>query len=101
MSSDILSRPLDVSKYGVIYAGAQKNIGPPGVTLVIIRDDLLEKIPRDLPSMLDYRLQVEKNSLHNTPPSFSIYIVGLVLEWLIDMGGLQEITRASMQRKLG
>lgn len=98
MSSDILSRPLDVSKYGLIYAGAQKNMGPSGVTLVIIREDLLEKVPGNLATMLDYRLQAEKNSLFNTPPSFSIYLLGLVLRWLVDLGGLQKIAQMNSEK---
>ncbi len=98
MSSDILSRPLDVSKYGLIYAGAQKNAGPSGVTLVIIREDLLEKVPVNLATMLDYRLQAENNSLFNTPPSFSIYLLGLVLRWLIDLGGIQEIAKLNVEK---
>ncbi len=92
-SSDFLSRPLDVSKYGIVYAGAQKNAGPAGVTMVIIREDLLERVPEKLPAMLDYKLQAEKESLYNTPPTFSIYVVGLVVRWLLDMGGLREIAR--------
>ena len=98
MSSDILSRPLDISKYGLIYAGAQKNAGPSGVTLVIIREDLLERVPENLASMLDYRLLAEKNSLYNTPPSFPIYLLGLVLEWLIDKGGLQNIAQLNEEK---
>lgn len=93
MSSNFLSRPFDVSKYGLIYAGAQKNAGPAGATIVIIRQDLLERVPRNLPAMLDYRLQAEKESMYNTPPTFVIYVVGLVLRWLLDIGGLAEIER--------
>jgi phosphoserine aminotransferase len=93
MSSDFLSRPFDSTKYGLLYAGAQKNAGPAGVTIVIIREDLLERAPANLPAMLDYRLQAEKGSMYNTPPTFSIYIVGLVLGWLLEMGGLPEIER--------
>jgi phosphoserine aminotransferase len=92
-SSDILSRPLDVTRYGVIYAGAQKNLGPSGVTLVILRDDLLERVPPRLPLMLDYRLLAESRSLYNTPPTFAIYVVGLVLRWLLSLGGLDEMAR--------
>lgn len=98
MSSDILSRPLDVSKYGLIYAGAQKNAGPAGVTLVIIREDLLKRVPDNMPAMLDYRLLAEKGSLYNTPPSFSIYMVGLVLRWLINLGGLEAISKLNEQK---
>lgn len=88
MSSNILSRRVDVSKYGMIYAGAQKNMGPAGVTLVIIREDLLERVPEGLPPMLDYRLQAENNSLYNTPPCWSIYMCGLVYKWMKRHGGL-------------
>ncbi len=98
MSSDILSRPIDIAKYGLIYAGAQKNAGPSGVTLVILRDDLLDRVPQNLPAMLDYRLMVEKRSLYNTPPSFSIYMLGLVLKWLQDQGGLPEIARRNQTK---
>jgi len=87
-SSDILSRPIDVSKYGLIYAGAQKNMGPSGVTLVIIRKDLLQLIPDGLHTMLDYRTHVENNSLYNTPNTFGIYIIALVTKWLKGKGGL-------------
>ena len=93
MSSDFLSRPFEAAKYGLIYAGAQKNAGPAGVTIVIVRQDLLERVPANLPAMLDYRLQAEKGSMYNTPPTFSIYIVGLVFRWLLEMGGLLEIER--------
>lgn len=93
MSSNFLSRPLELSRYGLIYAGAQKNAGPAGVTIVIIREDLLERVPKNLPAMLDYRLQVEKGSMYNTPPTYALYIVGLVLRWLLDIGGLGEIER--------
>ena len=87
-SSDILSRPIDVEKYGLIYAGAQKNIGPSGVTVVIVRDDLLGEIPEDLPVMLDYRTHVKTNSLYNTPNTWGIYLIDLVAKWLQDGGGL-------------
>lgn len=88
MSSNILSRPVDVSKYAMIYAGAQKNMGPAGVTVVIIRDDLLESVPAGLPPMLDYKLQAQNNSLYNTPPCWSIYMCGLVYKHYLKMGGL-------------
>ena len=92
MSSDILSRPLDMKPFGLIYAGAQKNLGPAGVCMVIIRKDLLEKIPEKLPSMLKYTTYSQKNSLYNTPPCFAIYTVQLVLEWLENtVGGLEAI----------
>jgi len=87
-SSDILSRELDVNKYALIYAGAQKNMGPSGVTLVILRDDLLQRIPENLATMLDYRVHVENKSLYNTPNTWGIYIMDLVCKWLQDQGGL-------------
>jgi phosphoserine aminotransferase len=87
-SSDALSRPVDVGRYGLLYAGAQKNLGPAGVTLVAVRRELLERTPGGLPAMLDYRLLAESHSLYNTPPTFAIYVVGLVLEWLKTLGGL-------------
>lgn len=98
MSSDFLSHPFDVTKYSLIYAGAQKNAGPAGVTLVIIRQDLLERVPANLPAMLDYRVQAEKGSMYNTPPTFSIYIVGLVLRWLLELGGLPEIEKRNIAK---
>jgi len=91
MSSDILSRPIDVSKYGLIYAGAQKNLGPSGVTVVIIRKDLLARSADVLPTMLNYRVQAENGSRYNTPPAFGIYILRLVLSWLKGLGGLAAI----------
>jgi phosphoserine aminotransferase len=90
-SSDIFSRPIEIAKYALIYAGAQKNLGPSGVTVVIIRDDLLARSADTLPSMLNYRLQAENDSRYNTPPAFGIYILGLVLKWLKGMGGLAAI----------
>ena len=87
-SSDILSRPVDISQYAMIYAGAQKNIGPAGVTLVILRDDLLQTRAKDLHTMLDYGTYVESNSLYNTPPVFAIYMIELVTRQLIEKGGL-------------
>lgn len=93
MSSDFVSRPIDVSRYGLIYAGAQKNLGPAGVTLVILRRDLLERVPPGLPLMLDYKVQASSKSLYNTPPCFTIYVVGLVLRWLRDLGGLPAIVQ--------
>ncbi len=88
-SSDALSRPLDVARYGLVYAGAQKNLGPAGVTLVIVRRELLERVPAGLPAVLDYRLMAENRSLYNTPPCFAIYVTGLVLAWLRETGGLE------------
>lgn len=91
MSSDFLSRPVDVDAYGLIYAGAQKNAGPAGVTVVVLRHDLLERIPAGLPTMLDYRTFVEHGSRYNTPPVFAIYVLMLVTRWLHDdVGGLDE-----------
>jgi phosphoserine aminotransferase len=97
-SSDIFSRPIDVSKYGLIYAGAQKNLGPSGVTLVIIREDLLARSARSLPTMLNYAVQAESGSMYNTPPCFGIYLMGLVMKWAIAEGGLPAIA-ARNQRK--
>ncbi|HEY6230534.1 MAG TPA: 3-phosphoserine/phosphohydroxythreonine transaminase [Pyrinomonadaceae bacterium] len=92
-SSDILSHPIPVDKYALIYAGAQKNIGPSGVTLVIIREDLLQRIPEGLHTMLDYRTHVENKSLYNTPNTWGIYIISLVCKWLIEKGGLTAMQR--------
>ncbi|WP_438316245.1 3-phosphoserine/phosphohydroxythreonine transaminase [Candidatus Caldatribacterium sp. SIUC1] len=98
MSSDILSRVFDPSPFGLIYAGAQKNLGPAGVTVVIIREDMLERTPKNLPTMLRYSTFVESNSLYNTPPCFAIYVVDLVLEWLEEtVGGLE--TMEAINRK--
>jgi phosphoserine aminotransferase len=97
-SSDILARPIDVAKYAVIYAGAQKNMGPAGVTTVIVRDDMLSRIPAGLATMLDYGVHVKKESLYNTPPSFSIYIVGLVLKWLKSLGGLEAMRKQNEEK---
>ncbi len=92
-SSDILSRAIPVDKYGLIYAGAQKNIGPSGVTLVIIREDLLQRIPNGLHTMLDYRTHVENNSLYNTPNTWGIYLISLVCKWIKDKGGIAGMER--------
>jgi phosphoserine aminotransferase len=97
-SSDILSGPIDVGKFGLIYAGAQKNLGPSGVTLVIVREDLLERSDKGLPTMLSYKVQADNNSLYNTPNTFGIYIFGLVMQWLKSLGGLAAIARLN-QRK--
>jgi phosphoserine aminotransferase len=94
-SSDIFSRPIDIAKFGLIYAGAQKNLGPSGVTLVIVRDDLLAKIPKGLPTMLDYGVHAKEKSLYNTPPVFGIYIIGLVAKWALAQGGLAAIGAAN------
>jgi phosphoserine aminotransferase len=92
-SSDILSRTIDVSKYALIYAGAQKNMGPAGVTFVVIREDMLARRPDGLPTMLDYSVHSAKDSLYNTPPCFAIYMVGLVAKWLKSLGGVAEMER--------
>jgi len=88
MSSNILSRPVDVSKYGLIYAGAQKNIGPAGLTIVIVREDLIGQVLPKTPVMLDYKTHAENESMYNTPPTYGIYIAGLVFQWLRQQGGL-------------
>lgn len=98
MSSDILSRPIDVSQFALIYAGAQKNLGPAGVTVVIIRKDLLEKAPENVPAMLDYRTYSKSNSLYNTPPTFSIYMLSLVLEWMKDQGGAEKMAEINERK---
>jgi phosphoserine aminotransferase len=92
-SSDILSRPLDVARYGLLYAGAQKNLGPAGVTVVIARRDLLARVPAGLPSLLDYKLLAEHGSLYNTPPTFAVYVLGLVLRWARAIGGVEELAQ--------
>jgi phosphoserine aminotransferase len=99
MSSDILCRAIDAKPFGLIYAGAQKNLGPSGVTVVIIREDMLERVPKDISTMLRYSLHAEKNSLYNTPPSISIYMVGLVLKWLEDkIGGLDAMEKRNKEK---
>ncbi len=99
MSSDILSRPFDASGFGLIYAGAQKNLGPSGVTIVIIRDDMLDRAPSDIPTMLRYSTHAKKNSLYNTPPSVAIYVVQLVLKWLEEtIGGLEAMERLNLEK---
>ena len=100
MSSDMYSRPIDVGRYGLIYAGAQKNLGPSGVTVVIIREDLLARSADSLPTMLNYKVQAENGSLYNTPPVFGIYILRLVLKWLRAEGGLTAIRKIN-ERKAG
>jgi phosphoserine aminotransferase len=101
-SSDMFSGPIDIAKHGLIYAGAQKNIGPAGVTLVIIREDLVARSAgnKSLPTMLNYSVHAENTSLYNTPPAFGVYAVGLVIKWLLDLGGLPAIA-AINQRKAG
>ena len=89
MSSCILSEPVDVSKFGVIYAGAQKNMAPAGLTVVIVREDLLGNARPETPAMLDWKLMADNDSMYNTPPTFAIYMAKLVYEWLLDLGGLE------------
>lgn len=98
MSSNFLSRPVDVSKFGVIYAGAQKNVGPAGVTVVIVRDDLLGRARADTPMVIDYQAQAEADSMLNTPPCFAWYVAGLTFQWLKRQGGLEAIAERN-QRK--
>jgi phosphoserine aminotransferase len=90
-SSDIFSGPIDVGRFGIIYAGAQKNLGPSGVTLVIIREDLIGRAGTSVPIMLDYKIHAENNSLYNTPPTFGVYLLGLTMRWLKSQGGLRGI----------
>ena len=97
-SSHLLSRPLDVSKFGLIYAGAQKNIGPAGLTIVIVRDDLTGKAAKGTPSVMDYKLQAGSDSMLNTPATYAIYIAGLVFKWLKQQGGLAEIERRNIAK---
>jgi phosphoserine aminotransferase len=96
MSSDIMSRKIDVSKYGLIYAGAQKNIGPAGLTIVIVKDDLLGKTGREIPSIFDYTSHIKAKSMFNTPPVFSIYVAMLNLRWLKALGGVEEMERENI-----
>ena len=97
-SSHILSRPLDVAKFGIIYAGAQKNIGPAGLTVVIVRDDLTGRARTECPSVFDYGVQAKADSMFNTPPTFAIYLAGLTFEWLLAQGGLAAIERANIAK---
>jgi phosphoserine aminotransferase len=98
MSSDILSRKVEVSKFGLIFAGAQKNLGPAGVTIVIIREDLLDRAPANIPTMLKYKTHAEKDSMFNTPPCFAIYIVGEVLKWLKKNGGIAAMDEINKEK---
>jgi phosphoserine aminotransferase len=99
MSSDFMSRPIDVKPFGLVYAGAQKNIGPSGIAMVIIRDDMLQRVPDTLPTMLKYTTFSDNKSLFNTPPTFAIYVIDLVLTWLEEtIGGLKEIERLNKQK---
>ncbi len=97
-SSDILSKPIDVNKYGLIYAGAQKNMGPAGAALVIIKKSLLNRSPEELHTYLNYNTHVEKDSMYNTPPTFTIYIMGLVYKWLLNKGGLEEMYKINQAK---
>jgi len=98
MSSDILSRPIDVSRFGLIFAGAQKNMGPAGCTVVIIREDLLDRTPENIPTMFRYKTHADKGSMFNTPPCFAIYTIGLVLKWLKKIGGLTAIEKMNQDK---
>lgn len=98
-SSDILSRPLDITRYGILYAGAQKNIGPSGTAVVIISDEMLARVPENLPSMLDYKNMAANNSLYNTPSTFTIYMIMLVTQWLLkEIGGLDQMYALNQQK---
>lgn len=98
MSSDILSRPVDVSKFGLIFAGAQKNLGPAGVTIVIIREDLIDRCPERIPTMLKYKTHVDKGSMYNTPPCVAVYVVSQVLQWLKDLGGVEAVQKRNEEK---
>jgi phosphoserine aminotransferase len=98
MSSDILSRPIDISRFGLIFAGAQKNMGPAGCTVVIIREDLLHRTPENVPTMFRYKTHADKGSMFNTPPCFAIYVIGLVLQWLKKIGGLAAIEKMNRDK---
>jgi phosphoserine aminotransferase len=97
-SSHFISRPIDVAKFGLIYAGAQKNVGPAGLTIVIVREDLLGGAEKGTPSVMDYKLQAEADSMLNTPPTYSMYIAGLVFKWLKALGGVAEIERRNIAK---
>jgi phosphoserine aminotransferase len=99
-SSDMFSRPIDVAKHALMYSGAQKNMGPAGVTVVIVRDDMLQRSQKSLPTMLSYAVHAENGSMYNTPPAFGVYAVGLVMKWLLAQGGLARIAIAN-ERKAG
>ena len=98
MSSDIFSRKIDVKEFDLIYAGAQKNMGPAGTTLVIIRDEILGKTGRNIPTMLDYTTHIKKESMFNTPPVFAIYVSMLTLEWLKELGGVDKIEKLNQEK---
>ena len=98
MSSNILSKPVDVSKFGMIYAGAQKNMGIAGLGVAIIKEDLLQKVAATTPVLLDYKLMIENDSMYNTPPAYAIYVLGLVLEWIDSMGGLEVMQERNIKK---
>lgn len=98
MSSSILSEPVDVSRFGLIYAGAQKNMGPSGVTVVIVRDDLIGHMREDAPTIFDYKLMADNNSMYNTPPCWSIYMAGLVYKWVLSMGGVSAMSELNHKK---
>jgi phosphoserine aminotransferase len=98
MSSDILCRPVDVSKFSFIYAGAQKNLGPSGVTVAIIKEDMLQDLPKNIPTMLRYEIHAKNNSLYNTPPVYSVYMVNLVLKWIKEQGGLKVVEQKNRKK---
>lgn len=98
MSSDIFSRPVDVSKYSIIYGGAQKNLGPAGVTVVIIKEDILGKVTRPIPIFLDYRTHIKAESMYNTPPCFAVFSSQQTLKWLKDMGGIKVMQKKNIEK---
>ena len=98
MSSDIMSRPIDISKYGIIYGGAQKNVGPAGVAFVIVREDLLGKVEREIPSIVDYRSHIKGGSMFNTPPVFPIFIMYETLKWVKSLGGVEEMQKINQKK---
>ncbi|WP_028282056.1 3-phosphoserine/phosphohydroxythreonine transaminase [Olleya marilimosa] len=98
MSSDIFSRSLDFSQFDLIYAGAQKNMGPAGTTLVVVKEDILGKVSRKIPSMLDYKVHIDKSSMFNTPPVFAVYTSMLTLQWLKDLGGIKAIEKENEKK---
>src|SRR5690606_29378915 len=98
MSSDIFSRQLDFTKFDLIYAGAQKNMGPAGTTLVVVREDILGKVSRKIPSVMDYKKHIENGSMFNTPPVFAVYTSMLTLQWLKDLGGIAEIEKINEKK---
>ncbi len=98
MSSCIMSEPVDVSKYGLIFAGAQKNLGPAGVTLVIIREDLITECPDEMPTFLSYKTHADEGSMFNTPPTYGIYMIGLMMKWILANGGIEGIHKANLKK---